>query len=504
MKRMMFFLSILVFLSLACNLSGLTSGQETPSQQSAPTIQSEHRCGDGVCDGPENAKNCPQDCTQANSTTEETQTNVSSPSGNKPVSSSHSYNILYQVTENTVINNQNCYSFTFSRFLDGGIIQPDGNNNRNLPVKDYPTSKITAKKNDNYFYVSTPSNPLAEKFGFLTFNWDVDGQTLWQVDFANNNPVTLVKSENEKFPGDATTAPENKFLIYPLTNKAAKTTGNANGINLGKFDPFTSDSSLVIANLSNGKSTTVLANHYNRDLFVSFSDFSPDGAAFYTLAKDGNDFKFVKVSLENATVTDFPTLFPNFNWDSINWDDFFPPANDFAYGEFTISPDESRLIAYKNIYTPDMQHTCIVSASHNLWVFDLKNNKTQVYRNQAGYVSSASWKADSSAFALALIGNAGCYPDYLDAKIELYDKDGKSSGSLVSEPKSKITTISWSPVDDVIAYDVYSTDFVGRLKLVDVQTKNVQELINTQELGYAVTKTKPVVILFADWVAIEK
>ena len=504
MKRLTILLFILLFLSLACNLSGLTSGQESSSQQTAPTIQSEHRCGDGVCDGPENAKICPEDCTPAKSATDETQTNVSAPSGNKPASSSHSYNILYQLTENTVINNQDCYSFSFSRFLDGGIIQPDGNNNRKLPVKDYPTSKITAKKDDNYFYVSTPNNPLIETFGFITFNWDAEGQSLWKTDFDSLNPATLVKSGTGSFPGDAATAPENKFLIYPLTNKAAKTPGNANGINLGKFDPFTSDSSLVIINLSNDKSTTVLTNSYNRDLFVSFDDFSPDGSSFYTLARDGNSFKFVKISLENGTVTDFTTLFPNFNWDSINWDDFFPPANDFAYGEFTISPDESRLIGYKNIYTADMQHTCIVNASHNLWVFDLKSNKTQVYRNQAGYVSSASWKPDSSAFALALIGNAGCYPDYLDAKIELYDKDGKSSGTLVSEPKSKITTIEWSPVDDVIAYDVYSTDFVGRLKLLDVQTKNVQEIINTQDLGYSVNKTKPVVILFADWVAMEK
>lgn len=28
-----------------------------------PTGESQHRCGDGICDGPENAGNCPQDCT---------------------------------------------------------------------------------------------------------------------------------------------------------------------------------------------------------------------------------------------------------------------------------------------------------------------------------------------------------------------------------------------------------------------------------------------------------
>ena len=47
MKRTALIFTLLLALSLACSLSG----GETPT-----TPQSENRCGDGVCDGPENIK----------------------------------------------------------------------------------------------------------------------------------------------------------------------------------------------------------------------------------------------------------------------------------------------------------------------------------------------------------------------------------------------------------------------------------------------------------------
>jgi hypothetical protein len=53
MKHLTLLLASLLLLSLACSLSG--EGQETP-----PVSQG--KCGDGICDGPENAQNCPEDC----------------------------------------------------------------------------------------------------------------------------------------------------------------------------------------------------------------------------------------------------------------------------------------------------------------------------------------------------------------------------------------------------------------------------------------------------------
>jgi hypothetical protein len=39
------------------------------------------------------------------------------------------------------------------------------------------------------------------------------------------------------------------------------------------------------------------------------------------------------------------------------------------------------------------------------------------------------------------------------------------------------------------------------LKLVDVASANVSEIVNTQMLGYETSRTEPVTLLFADWVA---
>jgi len=58
MKRITLILAILVLLTLACRLSG---NDTTPSNEVSPP-QSENRCGDGVCDGPENTDSCPEDC----------------------------------------------------------------------------------------------------------------------------------------------------------------------------------------------------------------------------------------------------------------------------------------------------------------------------------------------------------------------------------------------------------------------------------------------------------
>ena len=57
MQRNFLISATLIILSLACSLGGAIG------DNSIATPQSEKRCGDDVCDGPENAQNCPDDCT---------------------------------------------------------------------------------------------------------------------------------------------------------------------------------------------------------------------------------------------------------------------------------------------------------------------------------------------------------------------------------------------------------------------------------------------------------
>ena len=57
-KSLLFVLAILLILSLACSLGGTGDSEE----ENTTPLQSEHRCGDGVCDGPENSQNCLEDC----------------------------------------------------------------------------------------------------------------------------------------------------------------------------------------------------------------------------------------------------------------------------------------------------------------------------------------------------------------------------------------------------------------------------------------------------------
>lgn len=67
MRRITLF-SLLVSLSLACSLGSALAqptemiGGEISAPAPTPASESEKRCGDGVCDGPENAENCPEDC----------------------------------------------------------------------------------------------------------------------------------------------------------------------------------------------------------------------------------------------------------------------------------------------------------------------------------------------------------------------------------------------------------------------------------------------------------
>lgn len=63
MKRIVIIFILILLLSLACTLGGLVNqdGIEAVATVVSPT-EMKRFCGDGVCDGPENAENCSQDC----------------------------------------------------------------------------------------------------------------------------------------------------------------------------------------------------------------------------------------------------------------------------------------------------------------------------------------------------------------------------------------------------------------------------------------------------------
>ena len=134
------------------------------------------------------------------------------------------YGILYHIVKHTVVSNQisgaTCYTFNFQQFLDGGYVKPDGSANQILDLKDYPTSMVTSKYSDNFYYISSPQNPIMEFFGMAMFNWDVEGQTLWSADFGDNTPVEIAESTDGKFPGGVTTSPGNNYLLYLITQRS--------------------------------------------------------------------------------------------------------------------------------------------------------------------------------------------------------------------------------------------------------------------------------------------
>jgi len=67
-KRLALLVGMLILLSLGCSFVMGTPSETTPSvtEETQPEYPiSEQRCGDGVCDGPEDPSNCPADCVLA-------------------------------------------------------------------------------------------------------------------------------------------------------------------------------------------------------------------------------------------------------------------------------------------------------------------------------------------------------------------------------------------------------------------------------------------------------
>jgi len=416
-----------------------------------------------------------------------------------------SYKLLYQLAGNRVSEivtaGTKCYLLNFSEFLDGGIINPDGSDNKILNLKEYPTGLVTSKELTNYYYIYSPNNPCSEVHGFIFFNWDIKGQIMVTADFGTNSSAEISTSPSDRYPGDILASAGNRYLAYPMTVQKESSINAGSSFLMEKFNPHLSDSNLVIRNTENDQEKTVLENNYNRQLFSSFSQFSVIDNYFYTIAIENDSFKFIRVSLDTGEIKDFSKVFTYFDWSKISWNDFFPPSNDLSLASFSLSPDEERMVAYKNYYSATNVNTCSPEAFHKLWIFNLEDGRTDFFEKQRGYVTDISWNPyGSQDFSLSINSHSGCYPEYIDARIDIIDKNGDSIETIVTEQKSKITNLAWSQDGKNIAYDVYATDFVGRLKLIDLEKDKINELINTQIIEKTINKNEPVLIMLIDWV----
>ncbi|MEA2016742.1 MAG: hypothetical protein U9O59_08625 [Actinomycetota bacterium] len=388
----------------------------------------------------------------------------------------------------------------------GGIINPDGTGNKILELKEYPTSLIRGIKLENYYYIYSPNDPVFQQEGFDFFNYDIEGQTMIEADFSASAGSELSTSPPDRYPGGIIVSPENAYLAYPMTtHKDAGSSGSS--FTMERFNPFLSDSNLVIRDTSNNQEKSVLENTYNRKLSSSFGQFSSVDNSFYTISIENGSFRFVKISPDTGEVKDFSEAFPYFDWSQIDRDEFFPRSGDFSYAEFSLSPDEERMVIYKNNYVANIENPCSSEAKHKLWILNLEDGSTEIFDKQNGYVTDVSWNPDGSQkFALSINSHSGCYPDYINARIDLMDKNGGSLETILTSSKSKITNISWSPDGETIAYDIYSTDHAGRLKLISVEDKTVEELISSSTLinngliEDTASSELPILIILIGWV----
>ncbi len=132
MKRAILLIAIFIALVSACSMPFNTNQDETrgtDSQSDQPSeTQSEKRCGDGVCDGPENTQNCPQDCTSAaipSSKAEDLQEDKTMDAGDAPASDQGNPEAGYRYvsfsgTVSTSLNTAAMGDFTGTAFEYGG------------------------------------------------------------------------------------------------------------------------------------------------------------------------------------------------------------------------------------------------------------------------------------------------------------------------------------------------------------------------------------------------
>ncbi len=488
MKRALRILALLLLLSLACNLTRVLQNERGAAPTTVPQVQPP--CEGGGCEEGE-----------------------PTPGGGQGVAGTGSEGLpgagkagglLYHLAEwaamDMALPGMECSTLNFMRLDDAGLAWPEGGDDLRLELMDHPLTPVAASTLAAYYYISAPEDPTREFMGARAPDWDVPGQTLWRASFTGDGAQALVSPGEQGFPGDVLVSPGNRYLVFPLTDPSQRSADPTGGMVAPKQNPFLTDSSLGVLDLASGASITVLDARYNRQLFRSFGEFSSDGKAFYTLMREGDEFRFVRVELSTGEMTDFAKLFPEFPWGALDWGAFFPTGMDANYADFSLAPNEERMVAFKNFVSPDMSNVCAAQVRHTIWVLDLEGNTLESYPDQPWEVNALAWSPDAMGFAISLQDRGGCYPEYLQARIDRFDRDGTLLETLVSEPESKIIRVAWSEDGQKLAYDVYGMDYVGRLKLVEASSRRVQEVINTQDLGILVSAQNPITILLVGWV----
>ncbi len=415
--------------------------------------------------------------------------------------------LLYHLAEHVVISSgvrqAGCRSMTFLRFHDAGTVRPDGKGRKTIELVDHPTSLVRSGGVERCFFVSSPSDPV-KRMGPVggsgvieTVDWYAPSQTAWALLLGGGRPKAVLSESGGRFPANLAVSPGNRYLVLPWILRKTPQRGK---IDFAPFDTFGGTGDLAMVDLRTGKFQILVRDGTGRQLFERFKDFSRDGERFFTVVRRGDGFELVGVHLASGKVEPFATLFPGFGGGSLPWKEWFPGHGDFSVALFAISPDESRLVVTKDHYQQAARATaCSVAVHHNLWIVPLDRGTVRSRRGLTGYVSDIVWSPDSSRFAVVAVNHSGCYPAYIDSSIELFGRNGDHLGTLVTERRSKITGAAWSPDGRSVAYDVYGTDLVGRLKVVEVKSRRVREVLTTQALGVAVNRTHPVTFLLTGW-----
>ncbi len=106
------------------------------------------------------------------------------------------YKILYHLSKHNLSSydygKTKCFFLNFYNFMDGGIINSDGSDNQILDLKEYPTSLLTSKKYNDYYYIYLPDKPVIGMSGFEIFDWDLPNQTSIKTDYNKNNEEEFV------------------------------------------------------------------------------------------------------------------------------------------------------------------------------------------------------------------------------------------------------------------------------------------------------------------------
>ena len=411
------------------------------------------------------------------------------------------YKILYGKNSNIITSSGTteleCKNFTLNEYLGGGLVDRDGSNNKDLKLEKYPTSYPRSKYYNNFYYISAAGNPQSEIMGTVILDWNYDDQSIYSADFTKQTSNKIISSTDEKFPGNLQVSPDNKYLAYLMTNKTQEKFGGQG------FNEEARDSDLVIRNILTGEEIKVLEGEYNRQLFNSFLDFSKTEDALFTIKREEDSYKFVKVYMDTGKVLDFDLVYPGFDWTKVKWDQFFGGEYAGFPTHFYLSPDESKLLAYENVLAANQENLCASSVSHTIWSFNINDDSIDKLDEGANIVVDLAWKGDSKEFAFSVVSKGGCYPGYLDSSITKIDRDGQNNGVLVEEKESKIVNLSYAPDGKEIVYDVYGTNFISYLKLLDPKTKEVKEIINTKNTEGSINQEKPVTLVFIDWVKVE-